>query len=47
MAKVETYGVVGGGGDGGELNSFVRGMARRSISTPYLGAKCATFEGRA
>ncbi len=47
MTKVETIGVDGGGGDAEGLNSGTRGGARLEISTRYVRAAGATFEGRA
>ncbi len=46
MTKVKTIGVVGGG-DAGGLNSGTCCGARLEISTPYVPAAGATFEGRA
>jgi 6-phosphofructokinase len=47
MTRVETIGVVGGGGGTGALNAVIRGVARAAISAFSVRVSRATFEGGA
>jgi 6-phosphofructokinase len=47
MTRVETIGVVCGGGGAGGLNSVIRCLARAANNTPFMRAAGAPFEGGA
>jgi 6-phosphofructokinase len=47
MTRLETSGVVDGGGDAAGLNCVIRGLAHPAISAPSMRATGATFESGA
>jgi len=47
MTRLETSGVVDGGGDAAGLNCVIRGLLRPAVSAPSIGVTGATFESGA
>jgi hypothetical protein len=46
MTRVETIGVDCGGGEAGEFNGVILGVARAAMRPAFMRAEGTTFEGR-